>query len=203
MKKLYTLFLLIFAAVSVNAQVIFCDKDGNEIKDGTKLVRTEISYLIPELQMMPIINSELFVRNVKEETTTSYIVVEKNTFDNGSLQLCYPEQCQMLTVFPFKSTSKTINTTKPFDLQTELSGFDGLKTATCDVTYQIMIKNGSSDIEGPKVNVVYLYGDAAANISNIEAAKPSSKQTFNLAGQRVNNGYKGVVIKGGRKLLNK
>lgn len=202
MRKIYSLFLLIFAAVSVNAQVIFCDKDGNEIKDGTNLVRTEVSYQIPELQMMPIINSELFVRNVNEETTTSYIVVEKNTFDNGSLQLCYPEQCQMLTAFPFKTTTKTISTTTPFDLQTELSNFEGLKTATCDVTYQIMIVKGESDVAGPKVNVVYLYGDAAASINNpsVSTENPSA---FNLSGQRVSNDYKGVVVRNGKKFLNK
>ena len=40
-------------------------------------------------------------------------------------------------------------------------------------------------------------------INNVNAAKAENGVMYNLAGQKVNNGYKGVVIMNGKKMLNK
>ena len=47
----------------------------------------------------------------------------------------------------------------------------------------------------------YLFIEATTGISGIDAASADCTETFNLNGQRVNRGYKGVVIKNGKKIL--
>ena len=47
----------------------------------------------------------------------------------------------------------------------------------------------------------YLFIEATTGISGIDAASADRTETFNLNGQRVNRGYKGVVIKNGKKIL--
>ena len=69
------------------------------------------------------------------------------------------------------------------------------------------------------VGCVYKKGDADAvyqlyldsfektadpsGINNVNAAKAENAVRYNLAGQKVNNDYKGVVIMNGKKMLNK
>ena len=40
-------------------------------------------------------------------------------------------------------------------------------------------------------------------ISNVVVNNTVSTATYNLAGQRVSNDYKGIVVKNGRKVMNK
>lgn len=47
----------------------------------------------------------------------------------------------------------------------------------------------------------YLFDEATTGISGIDAASGDRTETYNLNGQRVNRGYKGVVIKNGKKIV--
>jgi hypothetical protein len=49
----------------------------------------------------------------------------------------------------------------------------------------------------------YTIEDLTDGINNVNAAKAENGVMYNLAGQKVNNGYKGVVIMNGKKMLNK
>jgi len=49
----------------------------------------------------------------------------------------------------------------------------------------------------------YTVEEVADGINNVNAAKAENAVRYNLAGQKVNNDYKGVVIMNGKKLLNK
>ena len=49
----------------------------------------------------------------------------------------------------------------------------------------------------------YLFVEATTGISGIDAASADRTEMHNLNGQRVNRGYKGVVIKNGKKFLKK
>ncbi len=54
--------------------------------------------------------------------------------------------------------------------------------------------------------IVYPYGFSASMpsaIKNVTSKNAASNATFNLAGQRVSQNYKGVVVKGGKKMLMK
>jgi hypothetical protein len=46
-------------------------------------------------------------------------------------------------------------------------------------------------------------GTAQTGIDEVEGLKSTVESYYNLAGQRVNNGYKGLVIKNGKKHMNK
>lgn len=54
---------------------------------------------------------------------------------------------------------------------------------------------------------MYIYGfelATATGISSISATEAKEKTaTFNLAGQQVSKSYKGIVVKNGKKYLNK
>lgn len=47
------------------------------------------------------------------------------------------------------------------------------------------------------------FGDEATGIHTIEAASAANATMYNLAGQRVDKAYKGIVIVNGKKYLNK
>lgn len=51
--------------------------------------------------------------------------------------------------------------------------------------------------------IVFLDDDEVTAITAVEAKKEANAQTYNLAGQRVNANTKGIVIKNGKKYLNK
>ena len=55
----------------------------------------------------------------------------------------------------------------------------------------------SHEFTGKSVDIV------VTGINNVNAAKAENGVMYNLAGQKVNNGYKGVVIMNGKKMLNK
>jgi len=45
--------------------------------------------------------------------------------------------------------------------------------------------------------------DTYTGIDSVKADKTAKKGIYNLAGQKVNNAYKGIVIENGRKVLRK
>ena len=56
---------------------------------------------------------------------------------------------------------------------------------------------------GAKLAVTVTQGEATGISVTTKTVKTGNAQMFNLAGQRVNSGYKGLVIKNGRKFMNK
>lgn len=56
---------------------------------------------------------------------------------------------------------------------------------------------------GALLKVTVTQGEATGIAATKVEVKSNNSQMFNLAGQRVNKGYKGLVIKNGRKMLNK
>jgi len=50
---------------------------------------------------------------------------------------------------------------------------------------------------------IELIANTATGINNVAAEKASNDVIFNVAGQRVNNNYKGVVVKNGKKFIQK
>ena len=52
-------------------------------------------------------------------------------------------------------------------------------------------------------NQIYSINGATAGVQNITVEQNVNAPAFNLAGQRVNAAYKGIVVKNGKKFLNK
>lgn len=87
----------------------------------------------------------------------------------------------------------------------------GVTAPTYDFRHatNIFIDEGSFYLLAPKYNnaaarIVWLDGseDAATGIENVKAANAEGA-IFNLAGQQVDANYKGIVIKGGKKMIQK
>ena len=53
-----------------------------------------------------------------------------------------------------------------------------------------------------QIEIAPISSDITAGISSVEA-ETKSKAAFNIAGQRVDSNYKGVVIKNGKKMMQK
>lgn len=56
------------------------------------------------------------------------------------------------------------------------------------------------DGAGARLSVIFS-DDETTGIQNVHAAQPASEVMYNLAGQRVNDGHKGLVIKNGKKYV--
>ena len=92
-------------------------------------------------------------------------------------------------------------------------GMTAFKTATGDVTEEVTMKGDDAAAYGDAyAAVVYADGVAVSvmtpemNITSVQAIKATSSvdaPAFNLAGQAVGADYKGIVIKGGKKILQK
>ena len=57
--------------------------------------------------------------------------------------------------------------------------------------------------EGARLTVTVNQGETSGISVTKTDVKSGNAQMYNLAGQRVNNGFKGLVIKNGRKFMNK
>ena len=78
-----------------------------------------------------------------------------------------------------------------------------VRKKTCDkvVVYGKLVNyNGTKEMNSG--NYIYSQNDKAAGVNAITLDKTNAP-LYNLAGQRVSNNYKGVVVKNGKKYFNK
>ena len=91
--------------------------------------------------------------------------------------------------------------------QTGNSNWDTYTTAKC--TFARMLEAGEHiiriTIAGANCNIDKLNFKCimSTDIDEIEATQPQNEVIYNLAGQKVDSSYKGIVIKNGRKYLNR
>ena len=87
-----------------------------------------------------------------------------------------------------KYTEETINNFKEGDL------------VVVEGVLQMYVKNGVGTPEISSCHLVSINGETS-NVNMISVAIDANAPTFNLAGQRVNNSFKGIVIKNGKKYI--
>ncbi len=84
---------------------------------------------------------------------------------------------------------------------------ESVTAATADnspITVNVAADNSYYEFQMPASDVtITATFSSTSGISNVNAAKAENSVMYNLAGQKVNNGYKGVVIMNGKKMLNK
>lgn len=64
-------------------------------------------------------------------------------------------------------------------------------------------KKGSEIIPEVKSGYIYKLNGETSGVGTIKASIDDNAPAYNVGGQRVNEGYKGLIIKGGRKLIQK
>ncbi|MCF0192797.1 MAG: hypothetical protein HUK05_05180 [Prevotella sp.] len=212
MKKLYTLALSLLMGVCAFAQIdetfVFTDEEGNIIPNGTTItVNLYEEAPITGDMMFP---SGLYVKNNSTANALAGMKFNIKTMDNGEISHCFPGNCQR-----YKSIGEVvregafgIKAGENKDIESEW--FPTAK-GKCTVTYTILLMELIISEKFPKyaekavgatVTVNYIYDDNSTSIKDITLDKKSANK-YNLNGQIVNNDYKGVVIKSGKKYLNK
>lgn len=200
MKKLFTIVEGLFAMLSIQAQsdfpIQFADKDGNIIDHETTLVLTEFeSDAFGDIQMP----TNLYVKNMTNESIQIGGVYTIQTLDNGVFQTCFPENCVAKTeTGTFETSSGTLSANGLKNMQTEWLPTGNGK---CVVVYQLVTykkmaftNDWSIDEYGPTVTLDFTFN--TTGIQSTEANKRIRSITYyDLTGQKVSKPKHGVYLK--------
>ena len=135
------------------------------------------------------LNANVYVKgkisSIKEVETTEHLNARYNIYDSGRTE------GQQLVVFRGKylgganfTEEEQINIGDEVIVYGKLVNYNG--------TYEVNTNNQIYSING-----------VTAGVQNIPVEQNVNAPAFNLAGQRVNAAYKGIVVKNGKKFLNK
>ena len=122
---------------------------------------------------------------IKEVQTTQHFNATYNISDNGTTE------GQQLVVFRGKY----------------LGGADFTKKEQISIGDEVIVYgklynyNGTYEVNSN--NQIYSINGVTAGVQNITVEQNVNAPAFNLAGQRVSSAYKGIVVKNGKKFLNK
>ena len=94
MRKIFTLFLFLVAAVTAMAEetntFVFLDKNNTQVADGATITVSDVTEgAFDEL----MVASGLSVKNLSETDAKLAISYEVKSIDNGAFQICFPTNC--------------------------------------------------------------------------------------------------------------
>lgn len=135
------------------------------------------------------LNAKVYVKgkisSIKEVQTTQYFNATYNISDNGTTE------GQQLVVFRGKY----------------LGGANFTEEEQINIGDEVIVYGKLADYNGTyevdSNNQIYSINGKTAGVQNITVEQNVNAPAFNLAGQRVNAAYKGIVVKNGKKFLNK
>ena len=199
MKRFFTLFIGLVAALTIQAQsdfpLQFADKDGNIIADGTTLNLTEaIADDFGEV-MMP---THLYVKNISESEVHgggSYTIA---SIGSGVFQTCFPENCvQQRNTGAYQTEQGVFAAGALKDMLTEwLPTTEG----TCSVTYQLITfkenpitKKWNKDKVGPTITLNFNYNSAGIG-ATATSGDVLKVEYYNVTGHQVPKATLGLYI---------
>ena len=221
MKKFFTLIAAVAMAASVNAQTITFEKaaagsvPASIAKDGLVLTLTD-----PENKISVDENTAYFgTADSPIKFVTRLKTGGKSTTQKNYLTLTVPSDG---TLKVYARTGKNSDTKRNIILTQDgtqlidkiLLESEAVKATVEGETEQksvypavsVAVKKGDVVITYP-TNSVNIYGielATATGVSSVSVAEAKAKTaTFNLAGQQVSESFKGIVVKNGKKYLNK
>ncbi|UPS44686.1 hemin-binding protein [Prevotella sp. E15-22] len=158
MKKLFTFFSLCLLTLSAAAQqYVFTDKNGNVLEDGVTITCTEAEDDgFGGISLLPGIS----VKNVSANEGSQLAIEATITkIDNGSLQLCFPTNCQVYnTTGTYEPSEKaTLATGQTKSIQTE---WVPESYGECIVTYKAMDYQGFAGSVCRTLTVNYKYAES-------------------------------------------
>ena len=199
MKKFFTLFIGLVAALAVQAQsdfpLQFADKDGNIIADGTVLnLTTAETDAFGDVQMP----SGLYVKNTAGAEVQVGGVYTIKTLSNGSFQTCFPTNCVSNNkTGNYETQNGAVAAGELKDMKTE---WLPVGEGTCVVEYtlvtykqNVITTQWQKDKTGPTVTLNFTY-----NTTGINGAKSAKNvrnvEYYNLTGRRVQAPVHGTYI---------
>lgn len=197
MNRLFTLCMFLIATSGLYAQKAetfqFVDIEGNVIEDGSTVVVNE---LVEDEFMGNFISTGLFVLNTSEASASVRLAYEIETLDNGSFQICFPENCiSKMETGSFITTKGTMAAFEQRDLQCEWFPEEyGFCKATLAI--EILSALGTKIADGPSINIVFNYADPAG-IENPQQ-NVIVKNCYNLQGHAIDKTstiMKGISIR--------
>lgn len=135
------------------------------------------------------LNAKVYVKGkisaITEVETTQHFNATYNISDNGTTE------GQQLVVFRGKYIGGA-----------NFESNDQIKIGDEVIVYGKLVNyNGTYEVNSN--NQIYSINGVTAGVQNITVEQNVNAPAFNLAGQRVNAAYKGIVVKNGKKYLNK
>lgn len=202
MKKIFTSILMLlfatnFALADEDFPVQFVDKDGKVVANGATVnVAEGEKDVFGDL----LFKTGLFVTNASEDDVYVGIDYEIKSIPNGAFKICFPQNCvQKDAVGKYSTPQGPLVAADKKDIQAEwIPDEDGFGTCTVELqvniyTYNALTKRYILDENGPKITVNMNYKDPAS-VNGLEADKTKETARYNLAGQHISKGQKGVNI---------
>lgn len=206
MKKFFTLVLSLFAfgavalAQDVSQDYVFTDMQGNVVADGTVLTVKAIN----DAGQMKV---PLMVKNVADGKVAASLYEVIDDLPGGTWQTCAFGNCMTLSKSGYSPKTVT-ESGYSSDIQTEWIPQEG-QYASWTATLQIhifgmesktifgrVIESATDEVigYGPKVTVRFVYDAQSAGIADVATSTPSTRQFFNLRGQRIDGPRKGLNV---------
>jgi hypothetical protein len=217
MKKIFTLIAVAAMALSANAQSISftetADKgtlDGKTFGTGLVLTVTDTG------SKMAIDGNNQYFGTVEDWTKYGYRLKSGGKSDSKlGFTLTVPAD-GTLVLHMRSSSSADKRAVKLMNGETEVASFEvsdenftkgtvediADKTVWTSYTTAVTAGTYTFSFDGG-LNIYGIILNTGSGIQTVKAAKNADAATYNLAGQKVDNNFKGVVIKNGQKVLNK
>lgn len=212
MKKIFTLIAVCAMALTANAQGKYAMEEGEEVAYGTQPAKDKrvenCKMYFGDKDYTETTNN--FAAAAADASIEGYTAYTKGNDVNGNkaggtVYMFIPAIDGNITV------AVVLNANKAFHINedgTDMAGYEGITVAEKYYgTYTFDVKAGSTYkvwCDGSKLG---FYGfefkeGSSAGINTVKTASENGVR-YNLAGQKVAEGYKGVVIMNGRKMIQK
>ena len=211
MKKIFTLIAVCAMALTANAQGKYAMDEGEEVAYGTQPAKDKRVQNCKMYFGDPTLDSgEPFKAAQADAQVDGYTAYTQGNGVNGNKEggtvyVFQPAIAGNITV------AVVLNAEKKFHISedgTDMAGYEGITVAEKYYgTYTFDVKAGSTYkvwCDGSKLG---FYGfefkeGSSAGINTVKSASENGVR-YNLSGQKVAEGYKGVVIMNGRKMIQK
>lgn len=195
MKKIFTLIAAVMIAASAMADntFVFCDKDGNEIPNGSTVrVATADPSVLEE--GMGMLESGVFVKNTASTSEVASLSFNITSLSEGSsLMVCLGTNCRNYEETGANSINNvTLEKNSINDLMTHWSAYteDWVTYQPGSCTVDMTIQHAGNDCSTITINFVY-GEDASLATSKSDVTVVS---TFTMLGQKASANQKGIVL---------
>ena len=153
---LFVLCSLFFSPAWAQDTFQFLDNRGNVVNNGATVT---VDNLVDDEFMGSYIPSGINVKNASESNASIRIAYEIETLDNGTFQICFPENCiSKSETGSFTTTKGTMTPEEVRSLQCEWFP-EAMGTCKVRLTIEELNVLGAKTADGPSIEVVFNYGN--------------------------------------------